>query len=249
MALHCRCGQESLLPVACLAAGRHNLGGFPSGSTDAGSVKSFASWNLCSHAMEGSNKSSGYASAWWPSSEFFLPTYASEFALQNKLEVSRHASSKHILPVTLLWSPHHFKARSKRSNTAVRKPYIVHERRILMLDIISEISFFFLGSISALVFQAGKLRILYVAPERLHNETLLESLKSQLPLPLLVVDGKICVSRKDQAKEVQDFCFNSVLRPLSHAVSLSDKLVLQRHTVWRNGGTISGENMHLASCI
>ena len=135
----------------------------------------------------------------------FLPAYASEFALQNKLEVSRHASSKHILPVTLLWSPHHFKACSKRSNTAVRKPYIVHERRILMLAIISEISFFFLGSISALVFQAGKLRILYVAPERLHNETLLASLKSQLPLPLLVVDGKTHTSRKDPAKEVEYF--------------------------------------------
>ena len=38
--------------------------------------------------------------------------------------------------------------------------------------------------------QEGRLRVLYVAPERLHNETLLSALASQLPLPLLVVDGE-----------------------------------------------------------
>lgn len=32
--------------------------------------------------------------------------------------------------------------------------------------------------------------MLYVAPERLHNETLLNALAPLLPLPLLVVDGE-----------------------------------------------------------
>lgn len=38
--------------------------------------------------------------------------------------------------------------------------------------------------------QEGRLRVLYVAPERLHNETLLSALAPLLPLPLLVVDGE-----------------------------------------------------------
>lgn len=53
------------------------------------------------------------------------------------------------------------------------------------------------------VLQAGKLRVLYVAPERLNNETLLQALNSQFPLPLLVVDGKLCFL---DAKSLCFFC-------------------------------------------
>ena len=49
-------------------------------------------------------------------------------------------------------------------------------------------------SISKLRMQAGKLRVLYVAPERLHNVMLLQALAPLLPLPLVVVDEAHCVA-------------------------------------------------------
>lgn len=42
--------------------------------------------------------------------------------------------------------------------------------------------------------QAGRLKILYIAPERLHNETLLRAMQPLFPLPLLVVDGELAMA-------------------------------------------------------
>lgn len=42
--------------------------------------------------------------------------------------------------------------------------------------------------------QAGRLRVLYVAPERLHSAMLLEALTPLMPLPLVCVDEAHCVA-------------------------------------------------------
>ena len=42
--------------------------------------------------------------------------------------------------------------------------------------------------------QAGRLRVLYVAPERLHSAMLLEALTLLMPLPLVCVDEAHCVA-------------------------------------------------------
>ena len=42
--------------------------------------------------------------------------------------------------------------------------------------------------------QAGKLRVLYVAPERLHSAVLLDALTPLMPLPLVCVDEAHCVA-------------------------------------------------------
>lgn len=42
--------------------------------------------------------------------------------------------------------------------------------------------------------QAGKLRVLFVAPERLHSTVLNNALAPLLPLPLVCVDEAHCVS-------------------------------------------------------
>jgi len=44
------------------------------------------------------------------------------------------------------------------------------------------------------VVQAGRLRVLYVAPERLHSAMLLEALTPLMPLPLVCVDEAHCVA-------------------------------------------------------
>ena len=44
------------------------------------------------------------------------------------------------------------------------------------------------------VIQEGKLRVLFVAPERLHNAPLLQALEPILPLNLVVVDEAHCVA-------------------------------------------------------
>lgn len=46
------------------------------------------------------------------------------------------------------------------------------------------------GGTLGVLMQAGKLRVLFVAPERLQNEMLLAALSPHLPLPLVVVDGQ-----------------------------------------------------------
>lgn len=45
-----------------------------------------------------------------------------------------------------------------------------------------------------LCLQAGRLRVLYVAPERLHSGVLLEALTPLMPLPLVCVDEAHCVA-------------------------------------------------------
>lgn len=47
---------------------------------------------------------------------------------------------------------------------------------------------------AVLVVQAGKLRVLYVAPERLHSAVLLDALTPLMPLPLVCVDEAHCVA-------------------------------------------------------
>ena len=42
--------------------------------------------------------------------------------------------------------------------------------------------------------QASRLRVLYVAPERLHSGVLLEALTPLMPLPLVCVDEAHCVA-------------------------------------------------------
>ncbi len=42
--------------------------------------------------------------------------------------------------------------------------------------------------------QAGKLRVLLVAPERLHSAALREALQPLLPLPLVAIDEAHCVA-------------------------------------------------------
>ena len=42
--------------------------------------------------------------------------------------------------------------------------------------------------------QAGRLRVLFVAPERLHSNVLMAALAPLLPLPLVCVDEAHCVS-------------------------------------------------------
>ena len=42
--------------------------------------------------------------------------------------------------------------------------------------------------------QEGKLRIVYVAPERLQSRPLLEALASLLPLPLICIDEAHCLA-------------------------------------------------------
>ena len=42
--------------------------------------------------------------------------------------------------------------------------------------------------------QAGRLRVLYVAPERLGSATLLSALAPLLPLPLVAVDEAHCIA-------------------------------------------------------
>ena len=42
--------------------------------------------------------------------------------------------------------------------------------------------------------QAGRLRVLYVAPERLHSAMLVEALTPLMPLPLVCVDEAHCVA-------------------------------------------------------
>lgn len=44
------------------------------------------------------------------------------------------------------------------------------------------------------VLQAGKLRVLYVAPERLHSAVLLDALTPLMPLSLVCVDEAHCVA-------------------------------------------------------
>ena len=46
----------------------------------------------------------------------------------------------------------------------------------------------------ASVVQEGRLRVLFVAPERLHNAALLAALAPLFPLPLVVVDEAHCVA-------------------------------------------------------
>lgn len=50
------------------------------------------------------------------------------------------------------------------------------------------------GTIRLYLLQAGKLRVLYVAPERLHSGVLLEALGPLMPLPLVCVDEAHCVA-------------------------------------------------------
>ena len=45
-----------------------------------------------------------------------------------------------------------------------------------------------------MVVQAGKLRVLLVAPERLHSAVLAAALAPILPLPLVCIDEAHCVS-------------------------------------------------------
>ena len=45
-----------------------------------------------------------------------------------------------------------------------------------------------------LCMQAGKLRVLLVAPERLHSAALREALAPLLPLPLVAIDEAHCVA-------------------------------------------------------
>lgn len=47
---------------------------------------------------------------------------------------------------------------------------------------------------ASLCLQAGRLRVLYVAPERLHSGVLLEALTPLMPLPLVCVDEAHCVA-------------------------------------------------------
>lgn len=41
---------------------------------------------------------------------------------------------------------------------------------------------------------AGRIKILFVSPERLNNPHLLEALRPRMPLPLVVVDEAHCVA-------------------------------------------------------
>ena len=45
-----------------------------------------------------------------------------------------------------------------------------------------------------MLLQAGKFRVLYVAPERLHSAILLDALQPLMPLPLVCVDEAHCVA-------------------------------------------------------
>ena len=45
-----------------------------------------------------------------------------------------------------------------------------------------------------ILLQAGKFRVLYVAPERLHSAILLDALQPLMPLPLVCVDEAHCVA-------------------------------------------------------
>ncbi len=41
---------------------------------------------------------------------------------------------------------------------------------------------------------AGRIKVLFVSPERLNNPHLLEALRPRMPLPLVVVDEAHCVA-------------------------------------------------------